>query len=78
VFVDFYQAYNSIDGTRLINILYEFGVLAKLVRLVKETAMNTTTCIKLQAELGNPLKVNSGLKEGVGWLLSSLILPYNM
>lgn len=66
LFIDFKQAYDSINRSELINILVNFNIPTKLVRLVKLTMENTVCQVKVGRELGQEFKVTRGLKQGDG------------
>jgi hypothetical protein len=59
LFIDFTKAYNSISREVLYNILKEFGVLMKLVRLVKMRLKETYSKVRIDKHLSDnfPIKM---------------------
>lgn len=66
IFVDFKQAYDSIQRKKLLQILLELGVPAKLVRLIQLTHLDTNARVRVQNTLTDAFQVNQGLKQGDG------------
>lgn len=50
LYIGFKQAYNSMNGAAIVQILYEFGEPYKLVRLIQMTLTTTSNVIKLQGK----------------------------
>ena len=48
IFVDFRQAYDSTVRDKLCNILYEFEIPVKLVRMINLTMANTEAQVRIQ------------------------------
>jgi hypothetical protein len=46
LFIDYKQAYDTINRAELVEIMKEFGILMKLVRLVKMILANTNSKVK--------------------------------
>ncbi|XP_071653719.1 uncharacterized protein [Temnothorax longispinosus] len=78
LFVDFKQAYDSIDRNMLYKILLDFGIPPKLVRLIRMTMLNTRCKVKINQELTDAFEVARGLKQGDGLAptLFNLVLEY--
>jgi sorting nexin-29 len=51
LYIDYKQAYDTINTTELVEIMKEFGITMKLVRLVKITLENTNRKVKIQRKL---------------------------
>jgi sorting nexin-29 len=66
IFVDFRQAYNSIDRHHLYRILSSFGIPAKIVRLIKMTMQESKAQVRIGGDLTDEFPVNNGLKQGDG------------
>lgn len=64
LFLDFKQAYDSIDRNVLFNIMEEFGIPAKLIRLTKATLTDTKCKILLQNILSDNFTVDTGVRQG--------------
>jgi sorting nexin-29 len=78
IYVDFKQAYDSIQREKLYGIMHEFNIPNKLIRLVRATMRNSEAQVKIQAQLTKPFKIRQGLKQGDGLALSlfNLALEY--
>ena len=65
-FVDFSQAYDSINWDNLSRTLKEFEIPTKLVQLIKENTKNTNTAckVKFQNQLSESFEVETGLRQG--------------
>ncbi|KAG8230360.1 hypothetical protein J437_LFUL010572 [Ladona fulva] len=66
LFVDFMQAYDSIDRNKLITIILDFLMPTKLVRLGRATMMTTQCQVKVAVSLTINVEVIQGLKQGHG------------
>lgn len=64
VFVDFKQAYDSINRDQLWIALADLGIPNKLIRMIKICNSNTLCKVRWQGELSPPFVVKSGLKHG--------------
>jgi DNA-binding transcriptional regulator PaaX len=51
LYIDYKQAYDTIHRAKLVEIMKEFGISMKLVRLVKMTLTNTNSKVKIQGKL---------------------------
>jgi hypothetical protein len=51
LYIDYKQAYDTINRTELVEIMKEFGIPMKLVILVKMTLTNTNSKVKIQGKL---------------------------
>jgi hypothetical protein len=52
----------------------ELGIPLKLIRLVKATMTGTTSQIRVQATLSEPLQIHNGLRQGDAFLLFNVAL----
>lgn len=66
IFVDFKEAYDCIDRTKLFEILIHFNIPIKLVKLIRLTMIQTTAKVKAQTGVTDPFSVTRGLKQGDG------------
>ena len=64
LFIDFKQAYDSVRREVLYNILIEFGVPQKLLRLIKLCLTETYSRVWLGKNLSDMFPIRNGLKEG--------------
>jgi len=78
LYVDFRQAYDSIDREKLYTIMLDFNIPRKLVRLTRLTMENSESRVNIQGNLTDPFKLNQGLKQGDGLapMLFNLALEY--
>lgn len=51
LFIDFRQAYDSVNRDKLLEIMLDFNIPPKLVRMVKMALRNTRSKVKIQREL---------------------------
>jgi hypothetical protein len=65
LFIDFKKAYDSVRREVLYNILLEFGVPMKLVRLIKMCLNETYSKVRIGKHLSDSFLIQNGLKEGV-------------
>jgi len=64
LFVDFEKAYDSVRREILYNILIEFGVPRKLVRLIKMCLTETYSRVRVGKNLFDSFPIRNGLKQG--------------
>jgi hypothetical protein len=63
-FIDFKKAYDSVRIEVLYNILIEFGVPMKLVRLIKMCLNETYGKVRIGKHLSDSFPIQNGLKQG--------------
>ena len=71
LFVDFKQAYDSLDRHAFYVIMEELGIPMKLIRLTKATLTDTRCKVLIQNALSDPFDIDTGFKQGDG--LSTLL-----
>jgi hypothetical protein len=64
LYIDYKQAYDSINRAELVEIMKEFGIPMKMLRLVKMTLANTKSKAKIQGKLSPIFKTMIGLRQG--------------
>jgi hypothetical protein len=64
LFIDFKKAHDSVSGEVLYNILIEFGVPMKLVRLIKMCLYETYSKVRIGKYLSDTYPIQNGLKQG--------------
>ena len=64
LFIDFRKAYDSVRREVLYNILIEFGISMKLVRLIKMCVTEAYSRVRVGKHLSAMLPIKSGLKQG--------------
>jgi hypothetical protein len=78
LFADFKKAYDSPNTEVLHNILLEFGITKKLVRLIKMCLNETIAKFHIGKRLSDKFPIQNGLKQGdaLSPLLFNLALEY--
>jgi hypothetical protein len=78
LFIDFKKAYDSVRREVLYNILIEFGITLKLVRLIKVCLNETYSRVRVGKHLSDTFAINNGLKHGdaLSPLLFNFALEY--
>jgi hypothetical protein len=78
LFIDFKKAYNSVRMEVLYNILIQFGIPIKLVRLVKMCLNETYSRVQVGKHLSDTFPITNGLKQGdaLSPLLFNFALEY--
>ena len=66
IFVDFKQAYDSVDRVKLLNGLDELGIPTKLIRLIKATMDKSASKVRVGKEATDIFQTQSGLRQGDG------------
>jgi hypothetical protein len=74
LFIDFQKAYDSMRREVLYNILIEFGVPMKPVRLIKMCLNETYIKVRIGKHLSDSFPIQNGLKQGDA--LSPLLLNF--
>jgi hypothetical protein len=74
LFIDFKKAYDSVKREVLNNILLEFGIPKKLVRLIKMYLNETYSKVYLGKLFSDKFPIQNGLKQGD--VLSSLLFTF--
>ena len=64
LFIDFKKAYDSIRRAFLYNILIEFGIPMKLVRIINMCMNETYSRVRVGKNLSDMFHIRNGLKEG--------------
>jgi sorting nexin-29 len=64
LYIGYKQAYDTINRAELVEIMKEFGIQMKLVRLVKMTLANTYSNVKIQGNLSTSSETTTGLRQG--------------
>jgi hypothetical protein len=64
LFVDFKQAFDSVDRQKTIQILQELRIPSKFVRLIKMTIQNTEVSVKIENLTSKPFSISCGVHQG--------------
>jgi sorting nexin-29 len=80
LFIDFKKAYDSIKREVLYNILLEFGIPKKLVRLIKMCLNETYSKVRTGKHLSDKFPIQNELKQGdaLSPLLFNFALEYSI
>ena len=78
LFIDFKKAYNSVRREALYNILIEFGIPKKLVRLIKMCLTEMYSRVQVGKNLSEMFPIRNGLKQGMLSLHCFSTLLWNM
>jgi len=78
LFIDFNKIYDSVRREVLYNILIEFGIPMKLVRVIKMCLTETYSRIRVGKNLSDMFPIRNGLKQGdaLSPLLFNFALEY--
>ena len=78
LFIDFKKAYDSVRREGLYNILIEFGVPKKLVRLFEMCLTETYSRVRVGKNVSDMFPIRNGLKQGdaLSTLLFNFALEY--
>jgi hypothetical protein len=78
LFIDFKKAYDSVRREVLYNILIEFGISMKLVRLIKMCLSETYSRVRVGKHLSDTFPIKNGFKQGdaLSPLLFNFALEY--
>jgi len=64
LFIDFKQAFDSVDSQKTIQILQELRIPSKLLRLIKMTLQNMETSVKVEILTSKPFSISYGVRQG--------------
>jgi hypothetical protein len=64
LFIDFKKAYDSVEREVLYNILLEFGIPKKLIRLIKMCLNETYSIVRIGKLLSDKFPIQNELKQG--------------
>jgi hypothetical protein len=64
IFIDYTQAFDSIDRNKVLESLKYYGVPIKLSSLIALTITDTKSLVKVNSEYPNKLEVHKGVKQG--------------
>ena len=78
LFIDFKKAYDSVRREVLYNILMEFGIPKKLIRIIKICLTETYSIVRVGKILSDIFPIRNGLKQGdaLSPLLFNFALEY--
>jgi len=64
LFIDFKQAFDSINRERLFGAMDRMGIPQKLIRLIRMTMCQTKARVKTDNQISTPFEFNKGVKQG--------------
>lgn len=64
LFIDYKQAYDSINRRRMVEVMTEFGIPEKLVKLTKMTLEGTRSKVKAEGGYTEDFEIKRGLRQG--------------
>ena len=64
IFVDYLQAFDSINRNKVIDSLNEYNIPSKLIKLRALTLSGTSAMVKINNELTGKFDVQTGVKQG--------------
>ncbi len=78
LFIDFWKAYDSVRRKFLYNIIMEFGIPKKLIRLIKMCLTETYSRVQVGKNLSDMFRIRNVLKQGdaLSLLLFNFTLVY--
>jgi hypothetical protein len=76
LFIDFKKAYDSVKREVLYNILLEFGIPKKLIKLIKIYLNETYSKVRIGKLLSDKFPIQNGLKQGDA--LSPLLFNFTL
>jgi hypothetical protein len=76
MFIDFKQAFDTVDIHKIMQILQELSIPNKLVRLIKMTIQNTEARVKTGNLTFKPFLISPGMRQGnpLSTTISNLML----
>lgn len=64
LFIDFQQAYDTVDRRQLYKALQELGIPNKIINLVRMTHQNTENKVRVHGNISESFKIGKGLRQG--------------
>jgi hypothetical protein len=64
LFIDYKQAYDSINRQQMYKIMKEFGIPEKLINLVKMTLRRTLNKVQISGKLSDSFETTRSLRQG--------------
>jgi len=64
LFIDFKQAFDSVNRERLFGAMDRLQIPQKLIRLIRMTRCQTRARVKMDNQTSAPLEFNKGVKQG--------------
>lgn len=80
LFVDFKQAFDSIDRTKIYKVFEELGIHKKIIRLALMTLNGTKTRVLIQGTVTEDSMIGSGVRQGdeLSTTIFNILLHYAM
>jgi hypothetical protein len=64
LFIDYKEAYDSVNKNKIFVTMKEFGIPTKVVNLTKMTLQDTKAKVKIQSDRSGEFTVDRGLRQG--------------
>ena len=74
LFIDFKQAFDSINRKRLFEAMDKIGITQKLIRMMRMTMCQTKARVKIDNQINAPIKFSKGFKQSDGLSATLFIL----
>ena len=78
IFVDYIQAFGSINRSKVIDSLNQYNIPSKLKKLITLTLTGTNAIVKINNEFTEKFDVQTGVKQGTHYQLRSSALPWTL
>jgi len=78
IFVDYTQAFDSVNRNKVIDSLNQYNIPSKLKKLIALALTGTNAIVKINNEFTEKFDVQSGVKRGTPYQLHSSVLQWTL